>query len=178
MIIAVRHPRPAVAPGVCYGQRDVPLADAAGVSARDIQCRLGDTLVQGVVSSPLRRARDVAQPLAAALGVPLTIEPRLQEMDFGSWEGQAWDAVARADLDAWAADLGGYRPGGGECANDVMRRVEAVWREASSRATRQVWVTHAGPIRCLLALSQGRALRETLREEIPYGGIFRLDAPS
>lgn len=177
MIVALRHPKPAIDAGICYGRLDVDLAEPCEASARDILCHLDASAVQRVVSSPLRRAHDVAVVLSGALGLPLRVEPRLQEMDFATWEGRPWSMIARAELDAWAADITGYRPGGGECADDLLRRVGAVMSETLALGESQLWVTHGGPIRCLMALSEGRPLAGYLRHEIPFGSLHRFNAP-
>ncbi len=69
-------------------------------------------------------------------------------MDFGSWEGQAWDAIARSDIDAWTAAFADYRPGQGENLAMVLTRVAAALQDHGHRATQDVvWITHAGVIR-------------------------------
>lgn len=75
-------------------------------------------------------------------------------MDFGSWEGTAWQAIPRGDIDAWAESFHDHRPGGGECVDDVLGRVrEALddcWHQARQfGASRAVWITHAGVIRAV-----------------------------
>ncbi|RTL32703.1 MAG: phosphoglycerate mutase, partial [Rhodocyclaceae bacterium] len=91
----IRHPRPAVAPGICYGQTDLGLAE----SAADVAARLRPLLPAdfALYASPLTRAR----LLAEALGTP-RLEPRLKEIHFGEWEGRSYDDIGRAALDAWA----------------------------------------------------------------------------
>lgn len=177
MIIAIRHPRPALAAGICYGQMDVGLAEPCDSHARQLVQELRRSDATVVVSSPLRRSRELAQPLADALGLPLTIEPRLQELNLGAWEGRTWASIARQDLDAWARDVLGYRPGGGESADDLMRRVRAVWDETVCRGETQIWVTHAGPIRCLMALSKDRPLQEVLQCEVPFAAPLHFETP-
>ena len=44
----------------------------------------------------------------------MRFDARLAELDFGHWEMQSWDGIPRAEVDAWAADVAHYRPGGGE----------------------------------------------------------------
>ena len=46
-------------------------------------------------------------------------------MDFGAWEGVAWHDISRAHVDAWAADLPHYAPGGGESLASMLQRVQA-----------------------------------------------------
>lgn len=169
MILAVRHPRPAIAEDTCYGQLDVGLAEPVLPSAHLIARRLGKRHIDRIVTSPLRRAHDLALALAHVTGRPLVVDSRLMEIDFGLWEGLTWRQIARAEIDAWAADPLGYRPGGGEAALTLYERVAEVWRAAQDeRILAQLWVTHAGPMRCLMSLSSGRKLSECLTATFAY----------
>ena len=105
----------------------------------------------------------------------MNVDTRLKEMNFGTWEGQRWDAIPRQELDGWTDAFETWRCGDGECVQDVMQRVAAVWDEAQAhtQATGQptVWVTHAGVIRAATLISQG-VRRVTLASQWPQ------DAPS
>jgi len=163
----VRHPRPLIAPGVCYGQLDVEAEDPAPIVAR-----LRRELPAGlpVWSSPLQRCRTLAEALQPAP----RLDARLMELDFGAWEGRPWDDIARAELDAWAADIDGYAPPGGEAPRQLQRRVLAFVEELS--AGLHLLVTHAGVIRALLAAAAGETLAAALRRPAPdYGSLTRLD---
>ena len=70
-------------------------------------------------------------------------------MSFGDWEGRLWDAIPRHELDAWAADVTGYSPPGGESPRALQ--VRALDFVASLTLQEAVIVTHAGVIRTLLA---------------------------
>jgi alpha-ribazole phosphatase len=138
----IRHPKPEVEPGICYGQREI----LAKIEMADL-ARLRAELPPGlpVWSSPLLRCRHLAEQLHAQ---PI-IDARLAELDFGDWEGRPWGEIPRHELDAWAADVVGYAPPGGESPRTVQRR--AVDFVASLTVPEAVVVTHAGVIRCLLA---------------------------
>lgn len=176
-LILVRHPRPDIAPGLCYGRTDVAASpQAIAVVAQGLR----DAGLPGALplyASPLRRCAD----LAAQFKVPVMLDARLAEMDFGAWEMRPWDAIARAEVDAWSADLLHYRPGGGENVMDVARRV-AAFRDELRQANhaRALAVCHAGAMRLLAALHAGGTLEEAaLRaaaqpHRIDYGGIVVL----
>lgn len=138
----IRHPPPVIAPGLCYGRLDVP---ARSVEATAAQLRAQLPAGLPVWSSPLQRARALAEALHPAP----QCDPRLAEMDFGAWEGQAWDAIGPRALDAWAADIAGFRPPQGESGYEVQARALA-WL-AERREAELVVVTHAGIKRALLA---------------------------
>lgn len=144
-VFLIRHPPPRIDPGVCYGRLDVEAIDPAGAAAR-----LRPLLPAGVpvCCSPLRRARILAEALHPA---PV-IDARLAEIDFGEWEGRRWDDIDRAALTAWADDLLGFVPPGGESVAALQARVLAfaatlaTWPADSALAL----VTHGGVLRALL----------------------------
>ena len=144
-----RHARPLVAPGCCYGQWDVP-ADAAD-TARAAQ-DLAQVLPHGVpvYASPLQRCEQLALALQGLRpDLAYRTDARLQELSFGAWEGQPWDAIARHELDAWAADFAHYRPGGGESLAALLRRVQGALAAARGGGEDEAWITHAGVARCV-----------------------------
>jgi alpha-ribazole phosphatase len=150
----VRHARPLTEPGICYGRLDVP-ADAQ--ASRAAAAALADALpaVACVRHSPLRRCKQLALDLQALRpDLTSTAEPRIAEMDFGVWEGRAWSAIARAEIDAWTARFASHAPGGGEPLAAMLLRVAAALHDAAYEADRRgdadvVWITHAGVARCV-----------------------------
>lgn len=178
MIVAVRHPKPAIAASICYGQLDVALAEPPAAAAKALIDQLAPQRIDRIVASPLQRARHLAQAVAEGLRLSLDVDPRLQELNFGVWEGLAWDAIPREDIDAWAADPLGYRPRDGETVGELASRVEQVWREAAAIARHELWITHAGPMRCLYALTRDQPLAQCLDQRFDYGEVLELGAPA
>jgi alpha-ribazole phosphatase len=155
----VRHAQPLIEAGVCYGRLDMA-ADAQ--ATRLCAQALAQTLPAGValVTSPLQRCEQLAEVLLE-LRPDLTCkkDPRLQEMDFGDWEGRRWDAIGQSALEAWVADFARHRPGGGESVQTFMQRVAAAWDELWAETpvplTDTVWITHAGVMRAATLLQSG-----------------------
>jgi alpha-ribazole phosphatase len=150
----VRHARPLIAAGICYGVLDVQ-ADASETdqAARE----LADTLPKAVLLrvSPLTRCQQLARALCALRAdLQARTDPRLREMDFGCWEGVAWDAIPQAALQAWTDDFGKHRFGGAESSNEVLMRVARVWDEDYGDLD-VVWITHAGVARAARLLADG-----------------------
>jgi len=172
-LLLVRHPRPEVDAGICYGRSDLP-ADT------DDLLRVRATLPGGLPtwSSPLQRCASLAHLLDPP---QLRLDARLAEMDFGAWELRSWDDIGRSEVDAWAADLLHYRPGGGESVIDVARRVAAFRAELleTGHAAALV-ICHAGTIRLLRALHTGLPLEAAALEaartphRIGYGEMLVL----
>lgn len=164
----IRHPTPLVEPGICYGRLDLGTAEAPAVAA-GLRASLPPGLP--VWSSPLRRCRE----LAGLLHPAPVLDARLVEMDFGDWEGRAWDSIPRAELDAWAADVAGYAPPGGESPLTLQRR--ALDFVAGLAVPEAVIVTHAGVIRTLLAHWQGLPPERWTALNFAYGACTRVDVP-
>ncbi len=151
----VRHAQPMVAPGVCYGVLDVAADETA---TREAAHRLADAAPNGaiVITSPLQRCEQLRQVLRGLRpDLMYKADARLMEMDFGHWEGQRWDAIARDELDGWTAAFATWRCGGAECVGDFMARVGAAWDEALALNQTVVWITHAGVTRAAMLLAQG-----------------------
>lgn len=154
----VRHAKPLVEQGVCYGALDVA-ADAT--ATREAAVALAAALPLGVTvhASPLQRCEQLAHFLRGLRpDLAYRTDARLAEMDFGAWEGQRWDAIARSELDAWTDAFATWRCGGGECVQDFMARVAAAWDDACVQDPPTVWITHAGVIRAATLLAQGQRL--------------------
>jgi alpha-ribazole phosphatase len=151
-LILVRHTRPVGGEGLCYGRRD--LAPGADLEAAADALAAALPEFRAVATSPRARCRLLAERLAALRGLAApTVDARLAEIDFGAWEGLAWDAVPRGELDAWAADLMHARPHGGESVAMLAARVGAALAEWRHAAGSVLVVTHAGVVRAARAIA-------------------------
>jgi alpha-ribazole phosphatase len=155
-----RHAQPLIGAGICYGVLDVP-ADATltTVAAQSLAAALPENTVCRI--SPLRRCQQLAAALALlrpdlSINSTTCTDMRLAEIDFGEFEGQAWEAIPKAAVDAWTADFGNHRFGGKESANEVLQRVKAAQADSFAlRANHVLWMTHAGVIRAVDLLHRG-----------------------
>lgn len=174
-LVLIRHAQPEVAAGTCYGCLDLSLVSPMIPLAAKIAAGL--PAPARIISSPLARALGTAQALVQTLpeGVPaIATEPLLRELDFGNWEGMAWDAIDRAALDQWAGDLLHARPHGGESPAQAMARVVG-WADALDvQDDRCLWVVgHAGPMRMLAAHWLGVPLAVTVNWALGFGASCR-----
>ncbi|MEL6529513.1 MAG: alpha-ribazole phosphatase family protein [Pseudomonadota bacterium] len=146
-LIFLRHAEPLVEAGVCYGQSDV---GARHLSKQDL-----DAVVRGlpatltaIDTSPLSRCTQLAELIADRFKLPLRIDPRLREIDFGRWEMTPWDDIPRDEIDAWAADVTGANPHGGETVREMTERVKSYLENTSFENSDILAVTHMGVVRC------------------------------
>lgn len=141
---------------VWHGSTDSPLTPAGHAQARQLAAHLAHTrrAVRGVYTSPLTRARRTAEPIAAALGLPVHVEPGLAEYCIGTFEGTSYADLtgriaffeqAHGDLD-WA-------PAGGESLRGVAERTLATWHAiaATHPDGEVVVVTHGAALATGLA---------------------------
>lgn len=154
-LFMVRHAQPLIEKGICYGQLDMP-ADASATQACAEQLSHVLPRSMTVITSPLQRCEHLA-PILIGLQPDLTYKTdhRLQEMDFGQWEGRPWADIAQAELQAWTDDFANYRAGlTGESVSQFMARVAAAF-DALDPTKDTLWITHAGVIRAATLLAQG-----------------------
>jgi len=164
-VALVRHLPTDMPAGHCYGRLDLPPGQAGDPEA--VQAALTGFPGVRLLSSPARRCRALAEALGAALRLPLSFDARLLELDFGGWEGLAWEAVPRAALDAWAADPWGFAPPGGESGAALVARVRGL---ADGLTGGTIVVAHGGPLKVLAALLEGRAV-DLLAPAQPMGSV-------
>ena len=173
----IRHFAPDVASGVCYGSADLAVSDH--VHNQMLPTALA-SLPPGlpVYSSPLKRCLR----LARALGTDVRIDQRLAELDFGAWELRRWSEIARAEIDAWAADVAHYRPGGADSVAAMALRVHGFYADLMQAPHPGcVVVCHAGTMRLFAARQLGLGPADMAKHAaahphaIAYGGVLTLD---
>ena len=71
------------------GQTDVPLTEKGHKQAEETGKNIVESGISAdlILCSPLLRAKQTAQHIAEMTGIPLQVEPRLVEQNFGVWEG-------------------------------------------------------------------------------------------
>jgi alpha-ribazole phosphatase len=166
--VFLRHPPIPQAKGVCYGRTDyaLPAAVHADCAAR-LHRAHPELAALPIVCSPALRCRDLALALALHGDTERALHSdlRLLEMDFGDWEGQRWSALPRALLDAWAADVPGFAPPGGESFGMLIDRVNAA---LAALRTPHLIVAHAGVIRAAAHLLGGLPREIAAQREVAY----------
>ncbi len=157
------------------GLRDDPLSD---VGWRQMRRAVSGQHWDLLVTSDLRRCQAFARELSRRRSIPLEVDPRLRERDFGAWEGLRPEAVAdREALQASYDDPVGHGPPGGEPAATMIERVEAAFADwlLRARGGRLLLVCHSGVIRVLIAGTLGIGLGHVMRGvQVPYACRTRL----
>lgn len=132
-----------------------------------------------LVSSPLQRCALFAQELAARLDLPVSLEPALQELHFGAWEGQSAAALMETDaegLGLFWADPYGFTPPQGEPVMQFSERVLGAIAQLHQACAGQrvLLISHGGVMRLLLAKARGLPREQLLNVEVGHGALFSL----
>lgn len=152
----VRHPATSWTGTRYLGRRDLdwsrPGHRRADELVAGLRGRLGPSGV--VITSPLKRARVLADRLAAATGCPIEVDERWLEVDVGRIEGHTFADIETLDpllaARLAAGDLEVDWPAGERFA-DLEARVLKAFDDARLGPARPIVViTHAGPIAVLL----------------------------
>ena len=136
-LIIWRHGRTASnAENRVQGQLDVELDETGHDQAAAAATRLAARHPDVIVSSDLLRARQTAEPLASLTGLPVHLDPRLRERNFGEWQGLTMPEVAQRFPAAYARWRAVEPVGacGLEELDDLAKRVAAGLQEAADRA--------------------------------------------
>lgn len=157
------------------GRSDPPLLEGAVEAA----CRRHAGIHwRRIVSSPLRRAHDTALALAAPRDLPVQIDGRWAELDFGDWDGLRGDTLAPGLLAAFHADPVRHPPPGGEpwdaFGGRVLDALSALRVDAAGDAGPVLVVSHGGPLRMALSQACGLPLPALWSLRIDYGTRLRL----
>jgi broad specificity phosphatase PhoE/ribonuclease HI len=141
------------------GRNELPLSLTGRAEAEAAAVRAAGLGVEVIIASPLRRTRETAEIVAAALGLPVTFEKDLVELDFGDVEGLTFDeARAKHPLAArrFMTDTSVAAPGGESIADVGTRVARARRRILADHAGKTVLiVSHVTPIKLFLAAGLG-----------------------
>ena len=132
-----------------------------------------------IVSSPLQRCARFAEELAEQLALPLSLEPGLQELHFGDWEGHSAAQLMETDaegLGLFWADPYSFTPPNGEPVLEFSTRVlAAVQRLQQAYAGERVLlISHGGVMRLLLAQARGLPREQLLQVQVGHGALLSI----
>lgn len=179
MIYLARHGETAYnSEGRFQGRGDVGLTETGIAQAHQLaQAAQGHGIVR-IVSSPLRRARQTADIVGAALGVEVEEDARFAETDTGDWTDLTFDYVERAFPEAWAAyhatDPAFGFPGGETLADQTVRVSEGLEAVAAAGRVPALIVCHRGVIRVARSRTHPRGLESFMSWDVPNGSMETL----
>jgi broad specificity phosphatase PhoE len=156
-VVLLRHGRTAWnAERRFQGQADPPLDEVGRAQAYEVAALMAVLQPDLLVSSDATRAMQTAEPIGAAVRLPVHADARLRERSLGHWEGLTRDDVRDRYPDEYADWVAGRDVSrrGGETREQVARRALAVFRELPEVDT-AVLVTHSATAMALCAALLG-----------------------
>lgn len=173
-LFLIRHPKPEVEKGLCYGQSDVPLTEKWQLSSQPLKKLLTNQL-QGKTffyHSPLTRTALLAHYISDGNSTPVDA---LKELDFADWDGLLWNDIPKSDIDLWAESIVNSAPYNGESLQDLADRVWRWWLTIqNSAADNCVLITHSGVIKVLVSLLCRWPLEECHRIDVGFCSLTEL----
>jgi probable phosphoglycerate mutase len=177
-LVAIRHaPTEWNAAKRLQGRTDVALGAEGIVAAK--AWRAGPGWAQyRVLASPLKRAQETARLLFP--GREVVLDPRLMEMDFGSWEGKTLaelretPGAAAKERESLGLD---FSAPGGETPRQVQARIQPLLNEIAAAGVPTIIVTHKAVLRALLSLATGWTFlgKPPVKLKADSAHLFRLD---
>jgi broad specificity phosphatase PhoE len=172
-ILLIRHGATDLIGRVLYGRMPGVHLNAEGMSqaqalARSLQARYR---LADVISSPMERALETAEPIAQAQGLTVRRDDAFTEIDFGAWMGKPFSELRNVELwKRYYRFRATTRPPGGESMMDVQSRAwngmaRIVEKHAANRESAIAVVTHGDVIRALLLLVLGMSIDHIQRIE-------------
>jgi broad specificity phosphatase PhoE len=162
--------------GRFQGQQAIPLDDTGRAQAAELAERAAGYEFQALWCSPLLRARETADVVAARIGLAPREDPRLMETDAGEWTDLSFEQVRAIDaarFDAFAAADSGFSFPGGESFAQQEVRVAAALADVEAGELPALVVCHGMVIRAAFASRAPHVLKRVKR--MPNAGLVPLD---
>lgn len=134
-----------------------------------------------IITSPLSRCRFFAEHLANVLDLPLFIDERWQEMNFGRWDGLAASEIMTFDgknLQRFWSNPYQICPPGGESLKIVQSRVLQAWKELVHEQRNSLVITHGGPMRIIHCYVENYPISRLMNIPMPYAGMRSYKLPN
>ncbi len=163
----LRH-GPPLRHGLLLGHTDEPALDPNCPKMHD---RVQGVTIDRVVTSDLARAAVQAEHFAAQFAVPLRVDSRWRELDFGAWDGLAPESLDQASLARFWDDPENQPPPSGEPWSNLRARVSAALERLEPQS---LVVTHAGAMRAALSVLTGLDHRSVWALDLPYRALLSL----
>lgn len=154
LLFLVRHARSTWnTEGRWQGQADPPLDELGLKQAHAVAARLQDEALAAIYTSPLQRAKQTAEIIAATCHAPLIADNRLMERNVGEWAGLTSEEVKARYPDSFKPGWWVKGAPGGETQAELVARVEVVFNEilVAHPDTNVAVISHGGTLNSFLS---------------------------
>ena len=171
-ILLARHGSHDEVGRVLSGRSDIGLNAAGRAEAAALAAMLEGVPIDGIHSSPRRRARETAAMVAELYGLRVESAPATDEIDFGAWTGRPF-----RELDAdpawarWNTERATAATPGGET---MAQAVDRAWAHLADLTGTVLVVSHCDVIRGVVAAALGLSLDRMLGFDCDPGSLTRL----
>lgn len=171
-------------PGILAGKTDVALS-AFGYEQLSLAT---DSLkfVDRCISSPLVRCYQYADLFCQQQNLSLEVESKLQEMNFGDWDGKSYQSLWQRSDSVETCTIGDFwqnpwqnQPPNGESMTSFTGRIDHWWDSFCNKneSKNTLVLTHAGVIKHILARVlnlpiPGNSHMDSI--EVPYASLIKI----
>lgn len=181
-VLLISHPESAWnRKGIYQGRKDIPLSPLGRMQAELVAARLSREHVSGIICSPLRRARTLAEAIARHHHTEPTPDERLTEISHGTWEGLSRHEVAERfpqDYSRWMDRPHEVTFPGGESLHDVHDRSIPPIQDLLQGEGTWVVVTHDTVARLAVAAAWGQPVTGFSSVALENAAITTLVGPN
>jgi probable phosphoglycerate mutase len=159
---------------LCGHTPGISLSETGQQQADHLARALVHRPIEAIYCSPLERAQQTAQAIAATRGLSPIIYPSFIELDFGEWTGKSFDELrANPQWNEYNRTRSSVTPPNGEPPVEVLRRARNGLDEVVNQhpGGECAIVTHGDVIRSLLTSLLGMRLDDLLRFEIAPASV-------
>ncbi|MBI2384540.1 MAG: histidine phosphatase family protein [Elusimicrobia bacterium] len=180
-LLLARHGE-CTASGTYCGRTDAPLTAKGREQAAALAHVIAPYPIAACFTSSLLRARETAQIALNGRGVPLLVDDRLREVDFGTWEGLTYAEIERGWpqlISTWLSDPSRVDIPAGEPFSSLRHRVRAFLSEHAQSASDDcvLIIAHGGPLAVIGLELLGRPDNEFFDHVPRLGSLRPIDVP-
>lgn len=181
-VLFIRHGQPDYDSDRIYDDRKLQIGlttQGERQAQRTAECLASQDFVS-IYTSPILRTHQTATYLADVTGQSLTTDHRLQERDFGQWNGLSFKEIEQQypeQYRQWKQNKLEYTPEGGESMQQVSDRLLSFLAEVLPKHKgEQIAVfSHVGPIRLAITLAFQIPMQQYRQFQVDYAAICRID---
>lgn len=174
----LRHTRPDIPEGTCYGQSDVDVLPSFQEEKEKVIQNLEGINFDLVYSSPLQRCLKLARTIVSNPD-EILIDERLMELHFGKWEKKPWSEIEQtAYAGKWFDNFINFPAPAGESYEILLKRVQDFIKDLQERdkCKECLIVCHKGVIIAFKAIiNQVVNLEELFDLEIGFGEVLSFE---
>lgn len=169
----LRHTKPEIEEGICYGQSDIGLSKTFVDELSQLETVISSISFDSIYSSPLKRCVLLAKSLCPD-NMKINTDDRLKELNFGAWEMMKWLDISQSkEAQEWFNDYVRVKCPNGDSFMDIHYRVKdfLTMLKGQKQFQNPLIITHAGVIRAFFSIIESIDLKESFNLNIGFGEL-------